>query len=61
VYDPWPTQLAVAAQANGAIVISGALMLLHQAAAQLRLMTGCEPPIDAMRAALAAAAPGCGV
>jgi shikimate dehydrogenase len=36
-------------------------MLLHQAAAQVELMTGQEAPVPAMRAALLAAAPGCGV
>jgi len=61
VYDPWPTPLAAAASARGAKVISGALMLLHQAAAQVELMTGQEAPVPAMRAALHAAAPGCGV
>lgn len=61
VYDPWPTPLAVAAAAAGARVLSGALMLLHQAAAQVTLMTGEEAPVSAMRAALEAASPGCGV
>ncbi|HEU5008983.1 MAG TPA: shikimate dehydrogenase [Jatrophihabitantaceae bacterium] len=61
VYDPWPTPLARAASARGAKVLSGALMLLHQAAAQVELMTGHEAPVPAMRAALHAAAPGCGV
>jgi shikimate dehydrogenase len=61
VYSPWPTALAGGAAAGGARVISGALMLLHQAAAQVALMTGREPPVGAMRAALAAAVPGCGV
>lgn len=61
VYADWPTPLAGAASAAGARVISGALMLLHQAAAQVSLMTGQDAPVPAMRAALAAAAPGCGV
>ena len=61
VYDPWPTPLARAAGDCGARVLSGALMLLHQAAAQVELMTGQEAPVPAMRAALLAAAPGCGV
>jgi shikimate dehydrogenase len=60
VYDPWPTPLATAATAAGARVLSGALLLLHQAAAQVGLMTGQEPPVPAMREALRAAAPGCG-
>lgn len=61
VYAPWPTSLAAAAARGGATVVSGALMLLHQAAVQVALMTGAEAPVDAMRAALATAVPGCGV
>lgn len=52
VYAPWPTPLAAAVGAAGGTVIGGALMLLHQAAAQVELMTGRRAPIDAMRAAL---------
>jgi shikimate-5-dehydrogenase len=61
VYAGWPTVLAGGAAASGATVVSGALLLLHQAAAQVSLMTGHEAPVAAMRAALADAAPGCGV
>ncbi len=46
VYDPWPTRLAAAC--NG-IVVNGAAMLLHQAAAQVELMTGRAAPLEAMR------------
>jgi shikimate dehydrogenase len=60
VYDPWPTRLATALAAAGAPVVSGATMLLHQAARQVELMTGSAAPVEAMRAALLAAAPGCG-
>ncbi len=49
VYDPWPTPLAAAC---GGTVVSGAAMLLHQAAAQVELMTGRPAPLAAMRAAL---------
>lgn len=49
VYDPWPTPLAKACRGR---VIGGASMLLHQAAAQVRLMTGRKPPLRAMGAAL---------
>jgi shikimate dehydrogenase len=49
VYDPWPTALAAAC---GGVVVSGAAMLLHQAAAQVELMTGFKPPTEAMRVAL---------
>ncbi|MGH3248289.1 MAG: shikimate dehydrogenase [Trebonia sp.] len=51
VYHPWPTPLAQAATAAGAIVASGYAMLLHQAAAQVELMTGKPAPLEAMRAA----------
>ena len=51
VYDPWPTRLAVVAREAGAAVIGGFELLLHQAARQVRLMTGLEPPVEAMRAA----------
>jgi shikimate dehydrogenase len=50
VYDPWPTPLAAACRG---VVVSGAAMLLHQAAAQVELMTGRDAPLDAMRKALA--------
>jgi shikimate dehydrogenase len=61
VYDPWPTRLAANALAAGATVLSGGLMLLHQAAAQVELMTGRPAPVGQMRAALLAARPGAGV
>jgi shikimate dehydrogenase len=51
VYAPWPTQLAMAAEATGAVVVSGLAMLLHQAAGQVELMTGKPAPLEAMRAA----------
>jgi shikimate dehydrogenase len=51
VYHPWPTPLAQAAAAAGAIVASGFALLLHQAAAQVELMTGKPAPLEAMRAA----------
>ncbi len=60
-YAPWPTPLAAAAAAAGATIVSGALLLLHQAAVQVRLMTGKDAPVAAMRRALRAAAPNCGV
>ena len=50
VYDPWPTRLAVVAREAGAAVIGGFELLLYQAARQVRLMTGLEPPVEAMRA-----------
>jgi shikimate dehydrogenase len=50
VYHPWPTPLAVAARAVGAVTIGGFEFLLHQAARQVELMTGRQPPVAAMRA-----------
>lgn len=52
VYAPWPTPFAAAAQADGARIVSGLEMLLHQAVAQVELMTGRPGPVEAMRAAL---------
>ena len=53
VYAPWPTPLAGRYAAAGGVVVGGAAMLLHQAAAQVELMTGRAAPLEAMRAALA--------
>jgi shikimate dehydrogenase len=61
VYAPWPTAVAASVTRCGGRVVSGALMLLHQAAAQVSLMTGRDAPVPAMRLALAAAVPGSGV
>jgi len=55
VYAPWPTRFAAGAAAAGATVVSGLEMLLHQAAAQVELMTGEPAPVAPMRAALEAA------
>ncbi|MBI1377152.1 MAG: shikimate dehydrogenase [Frankiales bacterium] len=56
VYDPWPTPLAGAWAAAGGAVGSGLDLLLHQAVAQVRLMTGRTPTVAVLRAALEAAA-----
>jgi shikimate dehydrogenase len=55
VYAGWPTPLAAVYAAAGGTVVGGAEMLLHQAAAQVRLMTGAEPPLEVMRRALVCA------
>jgi len=56
-YEAWPSPLASAwAQAGGAVA-PGALMLLHQAAEQVRLMTGHPAPRAPMRVALAQVRP----
>ncbi len=53
VYDPRPTALSLAWGAAGGAVVGGERMLLHQAAEQVRLMTGRVAPIEAMERALA--------
>jgi shikimate dehydrogenase len=55
VYVPWPTRLAAAAMAAGCRVVSGLTVLLHQAVAQVELLTGRAGPVDPMREALTAA------
>jgi shikimate dehydrogenase len=55
VYDPRPTALQSAWSALGADAVGGERMLLHQAAEQVRLMTGRTAPLDAMDDALRAA------
>jgi shikimate dehydrogenase len=52
VYGGWPTPLAQWAEAGGARALSGLDMLIFQAAEQVRLMTGFEAPVEAMRAAV---------
>jgi len=55
VYAPWPTPFAGSALAAGCRVVSGLTVLLHQAVAQVELMTGRPGPVEAMRTALATA------
>lgn len=52
VYSPWPSPLVAGWAERGGEVVPGQVMLLHQAALQVALMTGQEAPVDAMRAAL---------
>lgn len=52
VYGGGPTPLMLAASRAGYAVVPGTEMLLHQAAEQVRSMTGHAPPVAAMRAAL---------
>jgi len=52
IYDPWPTPLALAAEAAGRTVVGGLDLLVHQATRQVELMTGLSPaPLETMRAA----------
>ncbi len=55
LYDPWPTPLAAAAEADGRVLVAGLDLLVHQAALQLEAFTGRPAPLAAMRAAGAAA------
>lgn len=55
VYAGGDTALTSAAAAAGVRVAGGRLMLLHQAVEQVRLMTGREPNLEVMRAALLSA------
>ena len=52
VYDPRPTAVSRAWSEGGGTVVGGERMLLHQAAEQVRLMTGRPAPLDAMDRAL---------
>lgn len=59
-YAPWPSGFAAAVrEATGGRVpvVRGTEMLLHQAVRQVRLMTGHDGPVEAMRAALQEANP----
>lgn len=55
VYGGRTSALARVAAEHGYAVVPGTTMLLHQAAEQVRLMTGHDAPVEAMRAALDAA------
>ncbi|WP_369798016.1 hypothetical protein [Cellulomonas sp. B6] len=54
-YDPRPTALGAAWARRGGTVVGGERMLLHQAAEQVRLMTGHVAPVAAMDEALRSA------
>jgi shikimate dehydrogenase len=51
LYDPWPTPLADAALQDGRALVGGLDLLVHQAALQVRLMTGLDATVATMRAA----------
>lgn len=51
VYGERPSPLLAAAQAAGATVVDGIEILVRQGALSLRIWTGLEPPLEAMRAA----------
>lgn len=54
-YDPLVSELGHAWERKGGIRVGGERMLVHQAAEQIRLMTGHSAPVEAMDAALSAA------
>ncbi len=56
-YGSVETQLVRLARASGAAVIDGLEVLVRQGAASLRIWTGLEPPIEAMRRAARSAWP----
>ena len=45
------TALLEAAGARGATAVDGLGMLVHQGALAFRMWTGCDPPLEVMRAA----------
>jgi len=52
VYEPIDTPLLRSARRRGARAVHGGRMLLHQAARQFELYTGCVAPLEAMERAL---------
>ena len=48
VYNPLKTRFLREAEAAGCGLISGLAMLVYQGAAQIRIWTGMEPPVDLM-------------
>jgi shikimate dehydrogenase len=55
VYDPLETRLLRDARARGCTPVSGRTMLVEQAAEQIRLWTGLDPPVEVMARAFDAA------
>jgi shikimate dehydrogenase len=51
VYGPNPTPLVRLAREQGARVVDGLEVLVHQGAASLRIWTGLEPPVETMKTA----------
>jgi len=44
-YDPWPSEFAVKWQSDGAPVLNGLVMLVHQALAQVRIFLAGDPSV----------------
>lgn len=51
-YEPWPNPLVEAWRRNGGAAAAGDRMLVHQAIAQIELMTGRRPDLAVLDAAL---------
>lgn len=51
-YNPQKTQFLINAEEKGGKIINGLAMSLYQGVEQIRLWTGIEPPVDAMRSEL---------
>ena len=49
IYNPLKTKLLRDAEEAGCKTISGLSMFVHQGAEQLRIWTGCNPPVDFMK------------
>lgn len=56
VYGEAPSRLLAAAETAGAATVDGLEALVQQGALSLQIWTGCEPPLDVMRAAARAQA-----
>jgi shikimate dehydrogenase len=57
VYDPWPSALLNAAEAAAKVAVTGVDLLAHQAAEQVRLMTGRTVDVGILRRAALTALP----
>jgi shikimate dehydrogenase len=52
VYTPWPTPFAIRVESQHGIVFDGLQMLIHQAHAQVEIMTGMALPVSIMSEAV---------
>jgi shikimate dehydrogenase len=52
IYSPYETKLLQDAKEQGATIIHGTEMLLHQGVAQFELYTGKKGPVEVMREVL---------
>jgi shikimate dehydrogenase len=48
LYDPWPTDLIIAAEKSNRVAITGLDLLCHQAVGQIELMTGQLIPVEVL-------------